>query len=159
MSARAAARLEAFGFDRVYDFVGGKMAWLSSGLPGEGEKSDRVRSGDKTRRDPPTCGPDTAVGDLSDRDDITRWGLVVVVDRNQVVHGTLSAEQLASSSADAAVETVMELGPTTIRPSRSIESALDRINDLGRDHVVVTTEFGELWGILYRSDIEDDDTG
>lgn len=157
MSPRAAARLEALGFGQVYDYVGGKKAWLSAGLPTEGEKSGQPRSGDLARRQPPTCRPDDSVDDLRDRSDIGLWGVAVVVDDRHVVHGVISPRAIPRAPNGSRVDAVMELGPTTIRPSRSMESALDRMDDLGADHVLVTTEFGELVGVLYRSDIEPDD--
>jgi 3-mercaptopyruvate sulfurtransferase SseA len=36
MSPRAAWRLEGLGFERVFDFVGGKAQWRERGLPTEG---------------------------------------------------------------------------------------------------------------------------
>ena len=39
MSPRAVCRLEALGFQQVYDYVPGKVDWLARGLPREGEKA------------------------------------------------------------------------------------------------------------------------
>lgn len=157
MSARAAARLEDMRFDRVYDYVGGKKAWLAAGLATEGDKVAQRRSGDLVRRQPPACRPDDSVSDLRDREDVAHWGVATVLDERNVLHGAISSRAIAESPGDLTVEAVMELGPTTIRPSRSIESALDRMDDLGTDHILVTTEFGELVGILYRTDVEPED--
>ena len=153
------------GFTRVYDYVGGKKAWLAAGLSVEGEKAGRIRSGELARPDPPTCSPDDTLADLGDRDDVAEWGLVVVVDERQVVHGLLPGEAVANAPESSTVESVMTLGPTTIRPSRSRESALDLMDDLETDSLLVTTEFGELFGVLYRDDAlkgpasEDEDDG
>jgi CBS domain-containing protein len=140
------------GFTRVYDYVGGKKAWLAAGLSVEGEKAGQIRSGELARPDPPTCSPDDTVADLGDRDDFAEWGLVVVVDGRRVVHGLLAGEAIANAAASSPVETVMTVGPTTIRPSRSRESALDLMDDLETNSLLVTTEFGELLGVLYRND-------
>ena len=137
------------GFTRVYDYVGGKTAWLAAGLSVEGEKAGQIRSGGLARPNPPTCSPVDTVADLVDLAD---WGLVVVVDERQVVHGLLSGEAVANSPESSPVESVMTVGPTTIRPSRSRESALELMDDLETDSLLVTTEFGELLGVLYRSD-------
>jgi len=152
MSPRAAARLEAMGFTRVYDYVGGKTAWLAAGLSVEGEKAGQIRSGGLARPNPPTCSPDDTVADLGDRDHFAEWGLVVVVDERRVVHGLLSGEAIANATESSPVESVMTVGPTTIRPSRSRESALELMDDLETDSLLVTTEFGELLGVLYRND-------
>src|SRR5688500_18106224 len=36
LSSRAAALLETYGFDEVYDYIGSKAAWLAMDLPYEG---------------------------------------------------------------------------------------------------------------------------
>lgn len=77
-----------------------------------------------------------------------------MVDEDRVVHGLLTEEALASSAAGSRVADVMELGPSTIRPRSSLEDALERIDGAGADSTLVTTEFGELLGLLYRADVE-----
>ena len=154
MSARAAARLEAMGFTRVYDYVGGKKDWLSADLPVEGQRADQPRSGDLARRDPPTCRPGDAPGDVTDRSDIEGWGFCVVTDDDNVVHGLLAKGDIANGVDSHVVEDVMQLGPVTIRPSRSLKSAVSRMDELDADSVLVTTEFGELLGVLYREDAQ-----
>jgi Mg/Co/Ni transporter MgtE len=77
-----------------------------------------------------------------------------VVDEDRVIHGRLTDDILAEAEADQRIEEVMELGPATIRPWASPASALDRMDDSGIASILVTTEFGELLGWLYRSDLE-----
>jgi 3-mercaptopyruvate sulfurtransferase SseA len=54
MSPRAASRLEIIGFERVYDYVAGKAAWTSAGLPLEGANGSETRAGTHLRADVPT---------------------------------------------------------------------------------------------------------
>ena len=46
MSPRAAWRLETLGFERVYDYVGGKADWLGHALPREGEAASVPNAGE-----------------------------------------------------------------------------------------------------------------
>ena len=154
MSARAAARLAAMGFNRVYDYVGGKKNWLAAGLPVEGERAGEHRSGDLTRRSPPTCRPGETIASI-DGAEVESWGLCVVTDVDNVVHGLVTPGDLAGSSQGAKLEEIMQPGPTTIRPSRSVKSSRDLIEQLEVDFVLVTTELGELLGALYREDVEE----
>lgn len=152
MSPRAAARLEAMGFTRVYDYVGGKKDWLAADLPVVGQRAGQPRSGDLARREPPTCRPGdwtTAV----DRARVEAWGLCVVTDEANIVHGLVTPDDLATSRHEK-IDEVMQLGPTTIRPSQSLQSALEQIDQLEAAFVLVTTEFGELLGVLYRDDAQ-----
>jgi hypothetical protein len=152
MSPRAAARLEAMGFTLVYDYVGGKKDWLAAGLPVEGERANEQRSGDLARRDPPRCRPGGSAQSV-DEIGLESWGLCVVAGDDGVVHGLVTpAVELASENSR--VDEIMQLGPTTIRPRRSIESALKQMDQLEVDFILVTTELGELLGVLYREEAQ-----
>src|SRR5207247_7889797 len=53
VSPRAASRLEAIGFPRVYDYVAGKKDWGSYGLPHKGTNVPERSAGDVAHRDVP----------------------------------------------------------------------------------------------------------
>lgn len=146
-------RLEALGFEQVFDYVRGKKDWIASGLPLEGARSGQMRALDLARTDVPTCHPDGHVGPVRDRLEPGSWRLCVVVDEDRVVHGLLTGEAMASSAADIRVADVMELGPSTIRPRSPLKNALEHIDDAEGDSILVTTESGELLGLLYRADV------
>ena len=154
MSPRAAARLEAMGFTRVYDYVGGKKDWLAADLPTEGDRAGERRSGSLARQELPTCRPDDSLGNVRQRPDLKARGICVVTDADDVVHGILTLSDIADGRESARAEETMQLGPTTIRPNRSIHSALKLMDDAETDFLLVTTEFGELLGILYREDAQ-----
>ncbi|MBW3610487.1 MAG: hypothetical protein KY438_03015 [Actinobacteria bacterium] len=64
MSPRAAWRLERFGFERVYDYVPGKMEWLSFGRAHEGTAQ---LAGDMLHSDVPTCSVESRLGEMKSR--------------------------------------------------------------------------------------------
>src|SRR5438876_5840260 len=99
MSPRAAWRLESVGFIRVYDYVSGKLDWMSAGLPTEGTNAERPRAGDVARRDAPTCTLDERLGDVRDRVTAAGWEACVVVNSERVVLGLLRRDELAADPA------------------------------------------------------------
>src|SRR5947208_2087236 len=64
MSPRAAWRLEGMGFERVYDFVGGKLEWRERGFPTEGTGPFLLVAGQVLRPATATCRPDTLAGEI-----------------------------------------------------------------------------------------------
>jgi CBS domain-containing protein len=146
-------RLEALGFSAVYEYAGGKKDWVSEGMPVEGERAGEARSGDIARIDPPTCLPDASIEDLQGRADITEWGLCVVTDEQDIVHGLLTGADIERSPGEARVDHVMDPAPSTRRPDTSIPKMLDRLTEKQRDSVLVTTSRGRLLGVLFLEDI------
>ena len=49
MSPRAACRLEAIGFEEVYDYTAGIADWKAAGLDLEGSEDQGLRIADATR--------------------------------------------------------------------------------------------------------------
>jgi hypothetical protein len=76
MSPRAACRLKRLGFAETYDYVGGKMDWLSADLAYEG---NAVLISRVLRRDPVVVGPADRASDVADRILTDPAGLAVVV--------------------------------------------------------------------------------
>ncbi|MGI8516786.1 MAG: CBS domain-containing protein [Acidimicrobiia bacterium] len=147
MSPRAACRLEAFGFARVYDYVDGISDWKAAGLPVEGAKDQPLRIADATRPDVPTCQPETPLGDIRSRLTDSGWEVCVVVDCDRVVIGRLL--QCALGDDDhARAEHVMEPGPSTVRPDSLLQPLVARLDDRDVSHVLVTTPQGVLIGVL-----------
>jgi CBS domain-containing protein len=63
-------------------------------------------------------------------------------------------EGAAEADADASVEDVMAIGPTTIRPSEPLEAVSGRMAHRGVDALLVTSSDGRLLGLLVRHDAE-----
>jgi CBS domain-containing protein len=153
MSARAAWRLETLGFARVLRYVAGKADWLAAGMARAGENASRPRVGDVARRDVPTCAPDDRLGDVRLRVRASGWNACVVTNEHGVVLGFVH-ERALRSDPSASAESVMDPGPSTIRPN----TALDVMASYMREHRVerrlVTTSDGRLVGMLLRKDLE-----
>ena len=80
MSPRAASRLEALGFDEVYDYAAGKADWGSAGLPLEGLSGSESRAGAYVRSDVPRCRPEDSLQTVCERLDESGWDTCFVVD-------------------------------------------------------------------------------
>jgi CBS domain-containing protein len=137
MSPRAAWRLERLGFE-VYDYAAGKVDWLAAGLPTVHTHPLSGRAFDQADRDPPTCTPDTPVGDLDTPS-------ALVVNDQRVVLGRVRADRHPPT---ARAEDVMEPGPTTVRAHEPLDSLLARIQQRNVREIVVTTPEGRLLGVL-----------
>lgn len=149
MSPRAAARLESFGLREVYDYAAGKSDWFAFGLPMEGEGARVPRAGQFARRDVPTCHPEERLGTVRERVAAAGWDACVVVDHDRVVFGLLDYSRL-TGDPDRMAEEVMELGPSTFRPSEELERLLDYMRRHRRSGVLVTTPDGRLVGLVRR---------
>lgn len=150
MSPRAAWRFESLGFERVYDYAAGKADWLASGLPRDGTAAATPRAGDLLRSDVPTCGIEERVGSVRERVDRSGYDFCLVVNEHNVLLGRLRRAALEGDPEARAGE-VMEAGPSTVRPSRSLQDLLSS----GRTPVfLVTTPHGRLLGVLNRAEAE-----
>ena len=87
MSPRAAWRLQALGFEQVYDYEGGKMDWMAFWLPWEGSTRAEPRLGDLLHRDVPRCSPSDRLADVSALM-TAGWSLCAVVNEEGILLGT-----------------------------------------------------------------------
>ncbi|HEX6348866.1 MAG TPA: CBS domain-containing protein [Candidatus Dormibacteraeota bacterium] len=150
MSPRAAARLEQLGFAEVYDYEGGKMDWLDHELPAEGEGGPLVS--DAYDRDVPTCAPEDPIGRV--RELLTEgWAWAVVVNSDGVVLGRLRRSRLGED-LDALAGDLMELGPSTYRPSVPLAELVPKMKSGGFERALVTDPDGRLCGLLNRAAAE-----
>ncbi len=151
MSPRAACRLEALGFDQVHDYTAGIADWKAAGLEVAGTEHAALRVAHATRPDIPTAQPHETLGVARQRADEAGWDEALVVDCDGIVVGRLRG---AAWDADnqLTVDTVMELGPTTVRPDGSLHSLLERMSKRGTKLVVVSDPQGHLIGVLLADD-------
>jgi CBS domain-containing protein len=148
MSPRAAWRLESLGFTRVYDYAAGKVDWSAFGLPVEGTVT-AVPAIRDARRDVPTCRLDEAVAVARER--AGERGVCAVVNDEGIVFGKLFGDHF-SAAPGTRVHDVMLKGPSTYRPDVPLADVLAQMDERDLDHVLVTTQEGELLGILFRDD-------
>src|SRR5579864_1009170 len=151
MAPRAAARLETLGFSNVYEYKPGKLDWMAAGLPVEGENSRHPRAADVARKDVPTCALDERVGEVARRARDSGWDAAVVVDGRRTVLGLLRAAELAKDP-DLPAGEAMRPGPSTFRPYVPIKEMADYMVEHDLVSSPVTTSYGELIGLLLRSD-------
>ncbi|MCL1595343.1 MAG: hypothetical protein M3132_13420 [Actinomycetia bacterium] len=151
MSPRAACRLEAFGFERVFDYTLGIADWRAAGLPIEGKPPTSLVVSDATRGDIPTSQLDEPIGDVLARTSAAGWEEALVLDCGDVVVGRLRGSSWEHDPGTP-VSTVMELGPTTVRPNTLLEPLVERMEGRGTSLVVVSTPQGALVGVMIRTE-------
>ncbi|MFW6074155.1 MAG: CBS domain-containing protein [Chloroflexota bacterium] len=152
MSPRAAARLERLGFNDVYDYVPGKADWLANGLPVEGELAGEERIGDLARGDAPVCSMDESLDEVRERLVNSNWEICVVVNDESVVLGLLHESDLPDED-DGDLETLIDYGPKTFRPDGSLDDATEYFESSSDDVALVTTNLGELLGVVRADDL------
>ena len=151
MSPRAAARLEAIGFEWVYDYAAGKADWGAAGLPLEGRPGPRAS--ELARADAPTCGAGERLQPVRARVLESGWDTCLVVDRERVVIGRLGRRALASDD-DVAVEDAISEGPRTFRPNVRLGALVGWMRNRNLTSAVVTTSDGKLVGVVRLADAE-----
>ena len=155
MSPRAACRLESLGFAQVYDYVTGLTDWTANGLPTVGPLADIPAARDAVRRDEtPTCLLTERLGDVRERVEAAGQNACIVTSEGGIVLGRLRRDAWDAGS-EALVESVMESGPTTVRPDELLEGLTERMRSRGVGSMLVTTSTGKLIGVLYRKDAEE----
>jgi len=153
MSPRAACRLEALGFDQVFDYVPGKADWLAAGLALEGDVHEWQVVGDAMRPDIPTCGPSERIEIVAERVHSAGWSDCVVVDCDGIVIGRLRESSL-TASPELTAEEVMQSGPTTVRPDAVLEKLVKRMDRRPTPLIVVATPQGQLLGAILREEAQ-----
>lgn len=151
MSPRAASRLEALGFERVYDYAGGKADWGASGLPLAGRAGSRA--GDLAHQDAPTCAIDEPLQEVCVRVRETEWDTCLVVDGRRVVQGRLGRRALSRTDV-VTVEEAMSDGPRTIRPDVRLDKFVGWMHRRSLTTAVVTTSDGRLVGVVRLAEAE-----
>jgi Mg/Co/Ni transporter MgtE len=153
MSPRAAWRLERIGFERVYDFVGGKAAWIERGLPTEGTGPYLLVAGQVLRPATATCRPEALSGQVRNELRPGPDSICAVTNAEGIVLGRVRWKDLPAED-DVSVEQFMQLGPATVRPREELSDLVERMRNAGVKTILVTSAKGELMGIVNRDDGE-----
>jgi CBS domain-containing protein len=149
MSPRAEWRLERLGFTAVYDYVPGKMGWLSYNLPHE---SEALLAGDLLHDDVPTCDVDERLGEVRARVGPHATFCVVTAEPG-LVAGVLQDDALAGD-AHVTAEQAMQFGVSTVRPSEDAQALVQRMQHAHVEAILVTSSDGRLLGLLLRHEAE-----
>lgn len=115
----------------------------------EGEGADEPRAGDRIDRDAPTCALSERIGAVRERVKAAGQDACVVVNEQRVVLGLLGRGEL-TGDAEACVEDVMELGPSTFRPNVPIAELREYFQKHDLSSAPITTPDGVLLGLLCR---------
>jgi Mg/Co/Ni transporter MgtE len=153
MSPRAASRLESLGFAQVYNYVAGKADWGSFGLPLEGRRPSETRVGAHVLSDVPACAPSDRMPEVRERVHAAGWDTCFVTNEHGVVLGRLGRTALGGDD-DVSVEEAMTPGPSTVRPSLELDTAVERMRAQNLTTLPVTRSDGVLIGVLRRQDAE-----
>ncbi len=154
MSPRAACRLESLGYTQVYDYVTGLTDWTANGLPTEGSLTEILSASDAVRREIPTCRLTERIGAVRERVFEAGQPSCIVTTTEGVVLGRIRGKAW-NADPEASVESVMEAGPTTVRPDELLEELTERMRSGGVGTILVTTSTGHLVGILHRKVAEE----
>ncbi len=149
MSPRAAWRLERLGFERAYDFVGGKTAWIERGLPTEGTGPYLLVAGQVLRPATATCRPETLSGQVRAELQPGPDSICGVTNAEGIVLGRVRWKDLPAED-DVPVEQFMQLGPATVRPREELGGLIERMRNAGVKTILVTSAKGGLMGIVNR---------
>ena len=152
MSPRAACRLEALGFDPVFDYLPGKADWFARGLPTEGQRAGERRVGELARQDVVTCDLSDRMGDVRPRVAASPYGFGLVVADGDVLLGRLRREALEGDPHRCAEE-VMEPGPSTVRVDTALDALAERLDRGNLKTALVSTPDGALVGVVRRANL------
>ncbi|MFL5864511.1 MAG: rhodanese-like domain-containing protein [Solirubrobacteraceae bacterium] len=152
MSPRAAARLDALGFEAVYDYAPSKVDYMARGLPRDGEKAAGQRAADLLRDDVVRCALGDPIDRIQDQVEASPYGFALVLDEDEILLGRLRSSSL-QGDAEKTAEEAMEPGPSTIRADTSVGKLRERLEGGGLNFAIVTTPDGVLMGIVCRADL------
>jgi rhodanese-related sulfurtransferase len=153
MSPRAASRLATLGFSRVYDYAAGKVDWLAHGLPVEGTEAARPTAGSLAREDAAICRLESSVGDALRAIGDSPYGFALVLGPGGVLLGRIRRSALEKAAGDTPIESLLESGPSTLRPHVTAEELHQRLERSEVRTFIVTRPDGTLFGVVRRSDI------
>ena len=132
----------------------GKADWLGHGLPREGESAGRPNAGDLADTDPPTCALSDDARAISVRLEGSRYGFCLVLGERRILLGRVQRSALSSSRDGATAESMMEPGPSTVRPNTSVADLVERLKKGDLETAIVSTPGGRLIGVFRREDGE-----
>jgi Mg/Co/Ni transporter MgtE len=132
--------------------VTGLSDWVARGLPREGENSGEPRAVDFAGQDVITCALHDPLGEVRERVEASPYGFAFVVSADDVLLGRLRGTDL-EGDPQAAAETVMESGPSTVRADLAPAVLLERLERASLDIAVITDPDGRLLGVVRRENL------
>ncbi len=151
MSPRAAWRLDALGFEQVFDYVAGKADWSATGLPLEGAAADEETAGGAADPSVPTCTLADELQQVRERVRGTEWRQCIVVTDERIVLGRLGRRALEHDD-ERSIEDAMTAGPSTVRPDQPLDELFARLERQQLETALVTTPDGRLVGVILKEE-------
>jgi CBS domain-containing protein len=140
------------GFSKVFDYMAGKIDWMAYGLPVEGA-SDIALIKDRLVREWPVCRLTDTTSAAKQRAQAHSAGFCLVVNDEGIVLGVVGREDWEIPES-MPVEEIMDPGPTTLRPSLSVDNAMEFLEKHNLDAIPVTSSDGKLMGVFRRQEPE-----
>jgi CBS domain-containing protein len=132
--------------------MAGKMDWMGYGLPVEGA-SDMALIKDRLVREWPVCRLTDTTSDAKQRAHAHSAGFCLVLNDDGIVLGVVGGEDWEMPES-MPVEEIMDPGPTTLRPSVSVDNATEFLEKHNLDAIPVTSSDGKLMGVFRRQELE-----
>ncbi len=151
MSPRAAWRLDALGFEQVFDYVPGKADWSAAGLPLEGAAADEQTAGGAADPSVPTCTLADELQHVRARVRGTEWRQCIVVNDERIVLGRLGRHAVEQDD-EQSIEDSMTAGPSTVRPDDPLDELFARLERQQLETALVTTPDGRLVGVILNGE-------
>jgi rhodanese-related sulfurtransferase len=155
MSPRAAARLATLAFSRVHDYAAGKVDWLAHGLAAEGTEADRPTAGSLARDDAATCPLETSAGEALGAIRDSPYGFALVLGADGVLLGRVRRSALETVAGNVPIESLLESGPSTVRPHVTAEELRQRIERTKVRTLIVTRPNGTLFGVVRANEVSE----
>jgi CBS domain-containing protein len=153
MSPRAACRLATLGFTEVYDYVAGKLDWLARNQPVDGTAANTPTIGRHLRHNVVLARPEHRIADVRDRVARSPYRFALVTTADGILLGRLRSTTLDQADPPAPADTVMEAGPSTLRPHLSAADVAARLRDKHLTYAIVTDPDGRLLGTVHPADL------
>lgn len=100
-----------------------------------------------------TCGLDDPVGRVRERVQASPYGFALVTASDRTILGRLRRSALEREPG-ATAESVMEPGPSTVRPDTAAKDLRERLGKQGFETAIVTTPEGRLIGVVLRKALD-----
>ena len=131
----------------------GKVDWLASNLPVEGDRPYAPIAGRAMRDDAVRCRPTDRIADVLESIQGSPYPFALVTSNDGTLLGRAPASALDPAS-QRPVWDVAQPGPKTFRPHVTAAKVAEVLAEKGYRWAIVTTPEGRLLGVASRKDLE-----
>jgi CBS domain-containing protein len=116
--------------------------------------AERPTAGRLARKDVVTCRLDARVDEVRARVEQSTYGFALVTTEQDILLGRLRKSALEPAADGATAESIMEPGPSTVRPDIPAAELAERLAQRNLRTAVVNSPDGQLIGVVRRRDLE-----